>query len=160
MDGRLVELCFEPQAATAQERTHLAACAHCRVELERLQATLGLLDSWEAPAPSPYFMARLNARMREERQSEPVTWWTRWMERQRDRWAYGAAAPVRPVAAMALTVVLLVGGGTYLGTSNWDAAPTPGGQASVVHELQTMDNNAQLLDSLEALSNANDNGSN
>ena len=59
---------------------------------------------------------------------------------------------VRPLAAMALTVMLLVGGGTYLGVTNWDQGTTPPGQAAVVHDLQTMDSNAQLLDQLESIS--------
>jgi hypothetical protein len=54
---------------------------------------------------------------------------------------------------VALTVLLLVGGGTYLGVTDWmqPAQPTP--QAAVVHDLQTLDNNAQVLDQMEALSN-------
>jgi hypothetical protein len=32
------------------------------------------------------------------------------------------------------------------------------GQAAVVHDLETLDSNAQLLDQMEALSTTNDNG--
>jgi len=63
---------------------------------------------------------------------------------------------VRPLAAMALTIVLLLGGGTYLGITNWDQPATPPGEAAVVHDLQTLDSNAQLLDQLEALSTHED----
>jgi hypothetical protein len=59
---------------------------------------------------------------------------------------------------MALTFVLLVGGGAYLGITNWDQQPAAPGQAAVVHDLQTMDSNTQLLDQLEALSSKNENG--
>jgi hypothetical protein len=64
---------------------------------------------------------------------------------------------VRPLAAMALTVMLLVGGGTYLGVTDWmqPAAHCP--LAAVVHDLQTLDSNAQVLDQMEALS-SNQNG--
>ena len=58
---------------------------------------------------------------------------------------------------MALTLVLLIGGGTYLGITDWDQPPSPPGQAAVVHDLQLLDNNAQLLDQLETLS-SNQNG--
>jgi hypothetical protein len=51
-----------------------------------------------------------------------------------------------------------VGGGAYLGITDWDQQPTAPGQAAVVHDLQTMENNAQLLDQLEALSNNNESG--
>jgi len=59
---------------------------------------------------------------------------------------------------MALTVVLLLGGGTYLGVTDWNGTPAPSGPTAVVHDLQTMDNNAQVLDQLEALSGNNNNG--
>jgi cytochrome c-type biogenesis protein CcmH/NrfG len=62
---------------------------------------------------------------------------------------------VRPLAAMALTVVLLVGGGAYLDVTNWDQPPTTPPQTAVVHDLQTLDNNAQLLDQLESMSTTN-----
>ncbi len=64
---------------------------------------------------------------------------------------------VRPLAAMALTVMLLIGGGTYLGVTNWDQTANPP-EAAVVHDLQTLDSNAQLLDQLETLSSNNENG--
>jgi len=57
-------------------------------------------------------------------------------------------------ASLALTVMLLVGGGTYLET-NLNPAPKPSNEAAVVHDLQTLDNNAQLLDTLEDLSQNN-----
>ncbi len=48
---------------------------------------------------------------------------------------------------MALTVMLLVGGGTYLGVTDWmQPAQQPTQNAAVVHDLQTLDNNAQVLD--------------
>jgi hypothetical protein len=37
----------------------------------------GLLDTWEAPEPSPYFLTRLDARMREEREAAPAGWLAR-----------------------------------------------------------------------------------
>jgi len=53
---------------------------------------------------------------------------------------------------MAMAVVLLVGGGAYLDLTDLDKTATPPGQAAVVHDLQTLDNNAQLLDQMEAMS--------
>jgi hypothetical protein len=57
---------------------------------------------------------------------------------------------------MALTVVLLLGGGAYLDLSNWDQPAAPTAQAAVVHDLQTLDNNAQLLDEMEDASGSPD----
>ena len=111
---------------------------------------------WEAPEPSPYFMTRLRARLDEERQAQPAGWF----ERLRARLVYGPQIMSRPLAAMALTVVLLLGGGAYLGMTNWDQPPAAPPQAAVVHDLQVLDNNAQLLDQLETLSSADSNNQN
>jgi hypothetical protein len=116
---------------------------------------MDLLDRWEAPEPNPYFLTRLDARMREERQAEPAGW----LARLRARFTYGPATHVRPLAAMAMTIMLLLGGGTYLGISDWDQSANPSPVAAVVGDLQNLDHNAQLLDQLESLSSTdNDNG--
>lgn len=154
MESELADLLLDPDAAPAKVRVHVEQCDHCRGELAELQATMALLDTWKSPEPSPYFLTRLDARMPEERQAEPAGW----LARLRARFTYGPSMHVRPLAAMALTVMLLVGGGTYLGVTNWDQTTTPPGQAAVVHDLQTLDNNAQLLDQMEAMSAPTDNG--
>ena len=153
MEDRLADLLLDPQVVPAQVRAHVESCEHCSGELSELRATMNLLDSWQAPEPNPYFLTRLNAQMREERQAAPASW----LDRLRARFVYGPATHVRPLAAMAMTIMLLVGGGTYLGVADWDVAPAVTGQAAVVHDLQLLDKNAQLLDQLEAMSN-NPNG--
>ena len=94
--------------------------------------------------------------MREERRGRA----RRMVCRLRARFAYGPSMHARPLAALSLTVMLLLGGGTYLGVTNWVQPPAPQGDAAVVHDLQTLDNNAQLLDQLEAISNNPTNGDN
>ena len=94
---------------------------------------------------------------RGERETAPAGWLARRFARLRAGFAYGPGLHVRPLAAMALTVMLLVGGGTYLDLTDWNKPAQPSGQAFVVHDLQTLDSNAQVLDQMEALS-ANDNG--
>jgi hypothetical protein len=79
-----------------------------------------------------------------------------WYERLRARLIYGSRLGLRPVAAMALTVAVLVSGGAYLSLNNVEQTPAQPAQAAVVHDLQTLDNNAQLLDQLESLSGQND----
>jgi len=59
---------------------------------------------------------------------------------------------VRPLVAMALTVLLLVGGGAYLGVTDWMQPPQPSPLAATVNDLQTLDSNAQVLDQLQSLS--------
>jgi len=157
MESKLADLLLDPASVSARVHSHVAECDGCRAEMAELRATMELMDTWDAPEPSPYFLSKLDARMREERAAEPAGWLARQIARIRDGFAYGPQHHVRPLAAMAMTVMLLVGGGTYLGVTDWNqAAPQPG-QAAVVHDLQTLDSNAQLLDQMEQIS-SNQNG--
>ena len=141
----------------ADETRHLQTCAACAGNLKAMRATMSLLDEWQTPEPSPYFDVRLQARLREEREAAPVGWLARRFARLRAGISYGPGLHVRPLAAMALTVMLLIGGGTYLDLTDWNKPVQPTGQAYVVHDLQILDSNAQVLDQMESLS-ANDNG--
>lgn len=154
MDEKLADLLFEPESASAEVRDHVAGCGDCRAELESLKATMGLMDTWEAPEPTPYFFTRLNARMREEREAEPAGW----LSRIRGQFTFGPRRHARPLAAMGLTLMLLLGGGTYLSLSKLMEPPPQTSDATVVHDLQTLENNAQVLDTLESLSTPADDG--
>jgi anti-sigma factor RsiW len=154
MESKLADLLLDPDAAPAKVRDHAEQCEHCQAELAELRATMALMDTWKSPEPSAYFLTRLDARMREEREAPPEGW----LARLRDRFAFGPSMHVRPLAAMALTVMLLLGGGAYLDIANWDQAAPPSEHAAVVHDLQTLDNNSQLLDQMEAMSTPGDNG--
>lgn len=154
METKLADMLLDPESAPAKVKTHVAECDSCRRELEELRATMTLLDSWTAPEPNPYFLTRLNARMREERQAPPQSW----LERMRARFAYGPSMHGKPLAAMALSAMLLVGGGAYLGVANLEQPKTPTSEAEVVNDLQTLANNAQLLDQLESISDNSDDG--
>jgi hypothetical protein len=152
MEAELAGMLLDPGPASAKVQAHVAQCEHCQGELEELRATMQMLDAWKAPAPSPYFLTRLGARMREEREAAPAGWLAGTFARLRATVAYGPGLHVRPLAAVALTVMLLVGGGTYLGVTDWMQPVQPAAQnAAVVHDLQTLDSNAQVLDQMEAL---------
>jgi len=152
-ETELAAVLLDSRSVPAKVQKHVAECEHCRVKLEQMKATMNLLDTWEAPEPSPYFLTRLGARVREERQAAPSGWFAGAVARLRARFAYGPGLHMRPLAAMALTAVLLVGGGAYLGmTDVMQPASQPGKDAAVVHDLQILDNNAQVLDQMEALS--------
>jgi len=157
MDAKLANMLLDSAAAPAaalpaKAQEHLAGCDRCRGELDKLRATMKLLDAWKTPEPNPYFLTRLEARLKEEREAAPAGW----LATLRARFVFQSVAHVRPLAAMALTVVLLVGGGAYLGITNWYQPPAIPTQTAVVHDLQTMESNAQLLDQLETLSNNNE----
>ncbi len=147
MEAKLAEMLLAPETVPAKVQTHVDGCADCQRELEALRATMALLDDWKAPEPNPYFMTRFETRMNEERHAPRAGWF----ERLRTRWTYGPHLQARPLAAMALTVMMLLGGGAYLGLSSWDQPKAPTPDAAVVHDLQTMENNAQLLDQLESI---------
>ncbi len=157
MESKLADLLLDPVSASAKVHAHVGECDRCQEELAELKASMDALDAWQAPEPSPYFLTRLNARMREEREAEPAGWLGNRIIQLRAGFAYGPRTHVRPLAAMALTIMLLVGGGTYLDITEWNQPTQPAGQAAVVHDLQTLQNNAQVLNQLEALS-SNDSG--
>ena len=158
MDAELAELLLDSRPVSAKVQAHVVECERCQEELAELKATLQALDAWKAPAPDPYFLTRLGARMREEREAAPAGWLAGAIARLRATMAYGSGLHARPLAAVALTVVLLVGGGTYLGVTDWmHPAQQPGQNAAVVSDLQTLDSNAQVLDQMESLT-GNQNG--
>jgi anti-sigma factor RsiW len=155
MDLKLADLLFDPKAVPAEVQAHVAECDVCKKELAELKATMDLMDSWKAPEPSPYFMTRMNARMREEREAAPTGWLASRLARWRAGMAVGQVNHARPLAAMALTIVLFLGGGAYLGITDWTHTAKQPTQAAVVHDLQLLDNNAQILDQLESISDNN-----
>ena len=148
MESKLADLLLDPEAASPKVVAHVAECDGCRADLAGLRATMVLMDTWEGPEPSPYFMTKFGARLREVQQAAPAGW----LERLRARFTYGPQPHVRPLAAMALAIALLVGGGAYVGLNNLDQPAPPTPEAAVVHDLQLLDSNAQLLDQLETLS--------
>ena len=105
--AQLADLLLDPAAASPASREHIAACADCGRELHELQATMLAMDAWEAPEPSPYFDTRLAARLREEKANPPASLW----ERVRMRLQYGSNLHLRPIAAGALALLLMAGGG-------------------------------------------------
>ena len=155
-ESQLAAMLLDGETASARVRGHVEECEGCGKELDELKATMALLDTWESPEPSPYFVTRLEARLNEERQAAAAGWAQRKLAALRARFVYGPHVHVRPLAAMALTVLLLLGGGAYLDLTNWEHTVAPAQQTAVVHDLQTMENNAQLLDQLEALSGTPD----
>lgn len=145
METKLADLLLDPENAPAKVKTHVAACDGCQRELEELRATMGLMDAWEAPEPNPYWTTRFEARLREEK-AKPASW----LERLKARIAYGPQMQTRPLVALTMALVVLLGGGTYLDIY-WEKPASVPPQTAVVHDLQTLDNNAQLLDQMESI---------
>ena len=142
----LLDLLLEPGArANAAARSHVASCAKCNQELKSLEATFALLDTWEAPEPSPYFDQKLAVRLREEQAMPPAGWF----ERLKDRLLFNTGRQFRPALAGGLALILLVGGGTFASLSSLSHSRP---QASaMVQDLQILDRNDQALQAMDQL---------
>jgi hypothetical protein len=143
---QMADLLLDPAAATPAAREHVAACAACSKEFGELQATMLAMDAWEAPEPTPYFDTRLAARLREERANPPASLW----ERMRMRLRYGSNMHLRPLAAGALALLLMAGGGTAVWVQHGAPPPVPQ-ESAIVHDLQLLDGNAQVYQQLNSL---------
>jgi hypothetical protein len=152
--AQLADLLLDPAAASPAAREHVAACAECGKEFRELQATMLAMDAWEAPEPTPYFDTRLAARLREEKANPQATLW----ERMRARLLYGSNLEFRPIAAGALALLLLMGGGTAVWVQYGAQPPRPQ-ESATVHDLQLLDGNAQVYQQLNSLDADLDDGS-
>ena len=155
VESKLADLLLDSEAVPAKVQEHIAECSACQAQVAELRATMNLLDEWKAPEPSPYFVTRMQARMREEREAAPASWLARKFATLRAGLSYGPVTHTRPLAAMAMTVLLLLGGGAYLGMTDWTQTTQQPVQTAVVHDLQLLDSNAQLLDQLESIADNN-----
>lgn len=138
----LIELLSEGQADPSVA-THVKECSACAGELESLRKTMSLLDEWEAPEPTPYFLTRLQAHVRAEQGKQPEGWLA-WLR--------------QPWLATALAAVLVAGGAVYIGIDRPaitdDGKPVVG---TAVSDLDSLDKNHDLYvntDLLDELSGA------
>jgi len=86
----LIELLTDGPA-DPQVKAHVSQCSACTEELGSMRKTMALLDEWESPEPSPYFLTRLRAHVKEEQQKAPASMFG-WLR--------------RPMLAAALATVL------------------------------------------------------
>ena len=68
----LIELLTDGPA-DPQVKAHVSQCNTCTEELGSMRKTMALLDEWESPEPSPYFLTRLRAHVKEEREKVPAS---------------------------------------------------------------------------------------
>jgi len=141
-----LDLLLDPGApSSAAVRTHVESCAECNRELKSLEATFALLDTWQAPEPSPYFDQKLAVRLREEQAKAPEGWF----ERMKSRLLFNTGRQFRPALAGALALLLVIGGGTFANVSGL-LHPTPPTSAAVL-DLQILDKNDQALQTMDQL---------
>jgi hypothetical protein len=142
----LADLLLEPERVPKEARDHVEECSDCGAELKFLRATMLALDGWAGVEPSPFFDARMAARMREAREEQPAGW----LERMRARLVFGPSVNMKPLAAGALVLLLLLGGGTFAGLKS-DQAKTPAAASATVQDLQSLDQNAQVFQQMNVL---------
>jgi len=130
------------ELATPAVQEHLAICPACSQEVRSLRQTMELLDEWQVPEPSPYFSARLRARMREEHASQSAGWLS-WLRRP--------AVVTAAAALMAVGVGVLEGAHWKVSHQQTLAGNTAGATLSAVSDLQYLDNNADLFADFDAL---------
>ena len=121
----LIELLAGGEADAALA-AHVKNCGECSAKLASLRQTMDLLDEWEAPEPSPYFLTRLNAHVREEQQKAPQSWLSRLY---------------RPVWALTLALVLVAGGVTFR-IMTIEKPPVVG---TAVSDLENLEKNHDVL---------------
>jgi len=142
----LLDLMFDPDApSNAAARRHVESCAECNREFKSLEATFALLDTWEAPEPSPYFDQKLAVRLREEQAMPPAGWF----ERLKSRLLFNTGRQFRPALAGALALILLAGGGTFANLSGFGHSTRQASAA--VQDLQILDKNDQALQAMDQL---------
>jgi hypothetical protein len=144
--GLLPDLLLDDDRISAAVRAHVNECPDCSRELAALESTMLVLDEWENVEPSAFFDARMAARMREERAAHPAGF----LERLRTRLLFSSNLHLRPMAAGALAVLLLIGGGTYAGFVGLHPA-TPSSASATVKDLQSLDENAQVFQQMNSL---------
>lgn len=151
--SKMPDLLLAPESVAADVRTHVESCAECAKELRELEATMSLMDVWEAPEVSPYFDGRMQVLLREEKEAKPAGWW----ERVRARFTYGEKVSMRPLAAAALALVLAVGGGLYEGMFTHHVQPSQT-DSPVIRDLQSLDENSQVFQQLNSMDQQDDSG--
>jgi predicted anti-sigma-YlaC factor YlaD len=122
----LIELLTDGPA-DPQVTTHVSQCNACTEDLASMCKTMAVLDEWEAPEPSPYFLTRLRAHVKEEREKAPAANWVAWLR--------------RPVLAVSLATVLATGGLLYRLTVGVPQPPDNG----PVADIESLDKNHDLI---------------
>ena len=133
---RMPEVAAGFSEPTVDEGKHLERCGACAEQLKAMRSTMGLLDEWQVPEPSPYFDVRLQARLREE-MAKPQASWLHWFR--------------RPVLAAALTVIMGVGVGLMVTRSRVPNEQPVAEVGTAVSDLQTLEKNHDMYSDFELL---------
>jgi hypothetical protein len=126
---------------TPEANKHLESCAGCAGKLNEFRQTMALLDEWQVPEPSPYFDARLRARLREEAARQPAGWW-QWIRKP------ALAVSLAVLMVMSITLFRTDAGRNPASDGPRAMAAAPG---TAVGDLQALDKNSELYSDFEIL---------
>ena len=136
-------------SASAALDDHVRHCADCAQKLAEFRQTMSLLDEWKAPEPSPYFDARLRARLREVDQPRTLGAWLR------DAISPFTATGRRVALGIAMTLLLGVGVALFQPSRHTQSSNPPeiavAKTGTAVSDLQALDKNADLFENFDLL---------
>ena len=111
--------------------THVRECSACAQEMESFRKTMALMDEWEAPEPSPYFLTRLRAHVKDEKEKAPVrTGVFSWLR--------------RPAMAVSMVAVLAAGALIYRFSTPIVEGPKPE-PGTPVADVEALERNHDVL---------------
>ena len=154
-ESELMDLVLTPDSTPSVAAVvHMKSCPPCAEEYVSFQQTFSLLDMWKAPEPTPYFDQKLAVLLREEQAAPQMGWFESLMTRLR----FNTGRNFRPAMVGALSLALIVGGGSVL-----VVAPFPSSQpvqaSAAINDLQILNRNEQAFQQLDELQQDDDNGS-
>jgi anti-sigma factor RsiW len=114
----------------ARMDAHLAECPECALRREGLSAVSQALDVWQAPEPSPWFDAKLRARIAAEEKPRRASW----------------AARLSPAFSMMMAAMLVLGALMVWHTDRHEVTVS----RELVSDMRIM-NDAALEDLLHAM---------
>lgn len=152
----LADMFFDPESVADSVKSHVAGCHDCSAELASMGATMNVLNEWKAPEVSPFFSAKMSARIRAESNAAPAGFF----EKLRSRLLFNSNMQMRPVAVTALTVVIAIGGASYAGYFGFEhqnrGQSANVTQSAAVKDLQSLDRNEQVFQQLNSLDQQDD----
>jgi len=131
---------------------HMKSCPPCTEEYVSFQKTFSLLDTWQVPEPTPYFDQKLAVLIREEQAAPRMGWFESLVTRLR----FNTGRNFRPAMVGALSLALLVGGGSAFIPAYIN---TPVQASATVNDLQILDRNEQAFQQMDELQQDDDSGS-
>lgn len=154
-EGELMEIVLTPEARpSAAAVAHMQACPPCADEYISFQKTFNLLDLWIAPEPTVYFDQKLAVLLREEQAAPRMGWFEGLVTRIR----LNTGRNFRPAMVGALSLALVVGGGSVLMVSPLHSG-NPSEASATVTDLQIIERNEQAFQQLDELQQDDDGGS-